>query len=203
MSIRWIEDGEPHAAEVYNRPLRDYIMENAAGSVPTTRTITTSVGIGGGGSLGADVEIYGVPATTTTIGVSRFATLSEAVGGTAQNIAISPSILSQMPKTGFGVTQRWQNVLYQRQLNSTYTNNTGLPIAVSVSPYDESSTDYIEMWANIDGVEVPIGGYSSAPVHGKSHMMGWCIVPAGSRYRIYVKTRTNVQPSVVAWVEMR
>lgn len=40
MAIRWIMDGEPHAAEVYNRPLRDYIQEFESDvKVTDTKTI--------------------------------------------------------------------------------------------------------------------------------------------------------------------
>lgn len=96
MAIRWIQDGEPHVAEVYNRPLRDFVAEVAEDRVPSTRTISVSNGITGGGMLTQNLRIDGVDATRTTKGVTRFATTAEAIAGELPNVAIDPHVLAEV-----------------------------------------------------------------------------------------------------------
>lgn len=94
MAIRWIQDGEPHVAEVYNRPLRDFVAEVVEDRVPSTRTISVGNGLTGGGILNQNLTIDGINATKTTKGVTRFATREEAIAGDLQNVAIDPQALA-------------------------------------------------------------------------------------------------------------
>lgn len=205
MAIRWIQDGEPHVAEVYNRPLRDFVLEAEAKYIPSTRKITATNGVTGGGMLTGDVEISGVAATTTTVGVSRFATLAEVQQGTAQNVGISPNILSQIPMGLGSAGQQWVDLWHDRQVNTTYYNTTGKPIVVLVMAgmdYDRVN-DAIEVWCIINGMRIPMFGDTSAPIHGKQHSSGSIIVPIGASYRLEYSSRTMAQPRFRHWFELR
>lgn len=204
MTIRWIQDGEPHVAEVYNRPLRDFVLEAEATYAPATRSVTVSNGITGGGQLTGDIAVTGVDATTNQVGVSRFATLSEVRQGTAQNVGISPSTFSQIPLGVGSSGQQWYDMLHARNTGTTYYNNTGRPIVVAVrSGHDLFDSNFIFIACNINGVEVPIGGYSDEYNRSKINAGGSVIVPAGASYRVHTRSITMVQHKMLAWVELR
>ena len=48
--------------------------------------------------------------------------------------AIDGSALINLPVSGLGVGQTWTNVTASRAIGTTYTNTTGRPITVAVSP---------------------------------------------------------------------
>ena len=177
MAIRWIQDGEPHAAEVYNRPLRDFVLETGAGMVLKTTKVNVSNGLSGGGELSGDIDVVGVDATSTRKGVTRFATLAEAIDGTVQNVAIDPNVLKQaMPQSGLGEGQTWQDVTSSRVNGVTYTNTTGRTIALTImtmGTYIKGATLYV------DGVVVARQDGNSSSSTGSSDTT---LVPSGSTY---------------------
>lgn len=176
MAIRWITDGEPHAAEVYNRPLRDYIQESATDYVKQSTVINVGNGLVGGGALvGTSLDINGVDASTSQKGVVRFATLTEANNGTA-GVVVGADVLKNMSGGGLGEGQTWQNMTTSRVTGTTYTNNTGKPIMVFVRT--NGGVARCELY--VDGV---LTWYISDGDGDGSHAGGTTIVPNGSSYR--------------------
>lgn len=204
MSIRWIQDGEPHVAEVYNRPLRDFVLEAQATYIPNSRKVTVSNGISGGGMLTGDIEITGDDASTTQVGVSRFATVAELQAGSAQNVGVTPSALAQLPLGVGAKGQKWYNVLPQRVTGATYYNTTSNPIvAVVMSGMDNHNTNYVEIWCYIDGHRIPICGFADEFTRSKALCAGSVIIPPSSSYRFVYVSQVGTQPKMREWFELR
>lgn len=176
MAIRWIKDGEPHSAEVYNRPLRDYIQEAETDYVKQSTRINVGNGLSGGGTLtGTTMNIDGLDASTSQKGVVRFATLAEANSGAA-GLVVSPDVLKSMPADGLGEGQTWQNMTSHRVTGRTYVNDTGKPIMVFVRT--NGGRARCELY--VDGV---LTWYISDGDKDGSHAGGTVVVPNGSSYR--------------------
>jgi hypothetical protein len=84
---------------------------------------------------------------------------------------------SVAPAGGIGIGQTWQNVTGSRSGGSTYTNNTGKPIFVSVTSDGEQA-----------GVRIIVGGneilrQSGALISGVMYANATFIVPNGVTYR--------------------
>jgi hypothetical protein len=76
-------------------------------------------------------------ATTTNVGISRFANASEVAGKSSSNVAINPSNAATIAQsTDLGVGQTWQNLSSQRASNQTYRNDTGKTIHVFIAVKD-------------------------------------------------------------------
>ena len=76
-------------------------------------------------------------ATTTNVGISRFADASEVANKSNSNVAINPSNAALIAQsTDLGVGQTWQNLSSQRSSGQTYQNNTGKPIHVFIAVRD-------------------------------------------------------------------
>ena len=76
-------------------------------------------------------------ATTTNVGISRFANASEVANRSNSNVAINPSNAALIAQsTDLGVGQTWQNLSSQRASGQTYRNNTGKPIHVFIAVKD-------------------------------------------------------------------
>ncbi|MCW8046192.1 hypothetical protein OHU20_00380 [Escherichia coli] len=90
-----------------------------------------------------------------------------------------------------GVGQSWVNVTSSRAAKTTYTNDTGKPIMVSVSAYatGDNGANFI-----VDGVRVSLIGSSSTTIVRPLS----AIVPAGSTYGI-----DNAIGNIYMWSELR
>lgn len=82
-----------------------------------------------GGAFTLKVE----DASTTVKGVARFATATEVVNKSNVSATVNPSNTATIAQsTDLGVGQTWENVTSSRSSGTTYTNNTGKPIKVSI-----------------------------------------------------------------------
>ncbi|PHM77923.1 tail fiber protein [Xenorhabdus cabanillasii JM26] len=99
----------------------------------------------------------------------------------------------------FGIAQKWVDVTAQRAIDTTYTNDTGRPIAVIFTGL--KNTNYINAYA----VTVRVDGVTIAHMAG-THLAGIdrsisFIVPPGSMYSCSAVTHTTV--GFDSWVELR
>ena len=124
-------------------------------------------------------------ATTTNVGISRFANASEVANKSSGNVAINPNNAATIAQsTDFGVGQTWQNV--SRSLGSTYTNNTGRPIQISIFASGSSGSALALI---IDGLEL-LRTNQSATIHVTA------VIPNGSSYTMTGAILSN-------WSELR
>lgn len=132
-------------------------------------------------------------ATTTNVGISRFANSSEIADRSNSNVAINPSNAAVIAQsTDLGVGQTWQDFTGSRSSGVTYTNNTGKPIFVSFTLRDSSS-------ASPAFVEFLVGGVRaiySPDLTELNHSFS-IIVPAGFAYRL------NTGNILQFWSELR
>lgn len=113
----------------------------------------------------------------------------------SNGIQFADSTVQTTAFKGIGVNQTWQNLTGSRALSTTYTNATGVPIAVSVV-LDINSNTTVECQMFVDGLL--IYHYHNNP---NNSGIGTCvnaIVPPGSTYSV---TATGIP--VVAWSELR
>jgi hypothetical protein len=94
-----------------------------------------------------------------------------------------------------GVGQTWQNFFGSRSLGTSYTNDTGRPIVVSVWGTGGAAADRF-VSITIDGVKVEEQAWS-ANGDGNIRASASAIVPAGA---VYVVVGTG---TLEAWVELR
>ncbi len=132
-------------------------------------------------------------ATTTNVGISRFANESEVANRSDSNVAINPSNAAVIAQsTDLGVGQSYVDVTSSRSSGTTYTNNTGKPIFVSLTLRDSSS-------ASQPFVEFLVGGVRaiySPDLTELNHSFS-AIVPAGFTYRL------NTGNILQFWSELR
>lgn len=128
-------------------------------------------------------------ATTTNVGISRFANSSEIANRSNSNVAINPSNAANIAQsTDLGVGQTWQKP--SRSLGDTYTNDTGKPIMIAVTSSGGSSGFSLY----IDNMLI-VTNYSTYNSGGPSHGIT-AIIPNGSTYRA-------TGGSLVNWAELR
>lgn len=193
MAIRWIIDGDSHTAETYNRPLRDFIAERDGTMVPSGRKITVRNGITGGGNLGSDIHINGQQATTTQVGVTRYATEVETLSTGATQYAISPKSLRKISNGVGSGAQRWiQYGTSQRESGRDYINDTTLPIMININPTGARGNNASQLY--VDGVRIAFSNVSNA--YTADGVMT-AIVPVGSSYRFVTSGRIST------WSELR
>lgn len=124
-------------------------------------------------------------ATTTNVGISRFANATEISNKSNSNVSVNPNNAATIAQsTDFGVGQTWQNV--SRSLGSTYTNNTGRPIQISIFASGSSGSALALI---IDGLEL-LRTNQSATIHVTA------VIPNGSSYTITGAILSN-------WSELR
>jgi len=124
-------------------------------------------------------------ATTTNVGISRFANASEVANKSNVSAAVTPSNAAAIAQsTDLGVGQTWQNV--SRSLGSTYTNNTGRPIQISIFASGSSGSALALI---IDGLEL-LRTNQSATIHVTA------VIPNGSSYTMTGAILSN-------WSELR
>lgn len=133
-------------------------------------------------------------ATTTNVGITRFATFTEVANRSNSNVAINPSNASTIAQsTDLGVGQTWQDVTGGRSVGSTYTNTTGKPIFISIIVNDSGSVH--DFTLTIGGV---VAVYASDLAGGSpSKQQFSAIVPNNQTYR--VQTLNNIS----YWTELR
>lgn len=88
-----------------------------------------------------------------------------------------------------GVGQTWQNLAASRAIGTTYTNNTGKPIFVSVAIYCNNTTGYLTINGVIVTGHTGVVGYSQVGFIGG-------IVPNGGTYSVS-------GTSIDKWAELR
>lgn len=84
-----------------------------------------------------------------------------------------------------GIGQSWQNVTSNRKIGTTYTNDTGMPIMVSISETSNATAEFF-----VNNIKI---GYS-AGANADSNMS--FIVPNGSTYRM-------TGSAFIMWAELR
>lgn len=131
-------------------------------------------------------------ATTTNVGISRFATAAEVANKSNSNVAINPSDAATIAQsTDLGVGQTWQDVTSSRSNGVTYTNNTGKPIQVVISVFSTNSAESNVL--NVGGVtlldgDLGVGGMISTQSF---------VVPSGVSYSFTTTTQIR------SWSELR
>lgn len=182
------------SAAVLNRTLRDYIEEELQTLVPNTRKVLTANGLIGGGELSGDITIDGVNATTTQIGVARFATAEELRAGTSPNLMVSPDDISGR-NVGVGASgQRWHDVTTLRSKSTTYTNTTSSPIMVSIVCSGDRGNPSARLMVNGKWVAVIADAGAGA---GAVDSQLTTIVPIGSTYELVTNGVLQL------WAELR
>lgn len=135
-------------------------------------------------------------ATTTNVGISRFANASEVANRSNSNVAINPSNAATIAQsTDLGVGQTWQDFTGSRSSGVTYTNNTGKPIMISVIATGRDATVTIYVGSVLVATQTDIFDSEGNASTGST------IVPAGATYRVISTNKYGV--SVTSWVELR
>lgn len=132
-------------------------------------------------------------ATTTNVGISRFANATEVTNRLDSNVAINPSNAATIAQsTDLGVGQTWQNLTGSRSSGVTYANQTNKPISVSLSIQDSNSFSPISV--TVGGVVIididDLGSRGTIPL--------FFIVPPNSTY--LVNQNQNI---IRRWSELR
>lgn len=126
-------------------------------------------------------------ASTTAIGAVQ---LNNTLTSVSTSQAATAAQAKALNDQAFGVGQAWQNVTSSRASGVTYTNNTGKPIAVSITLTDFGGSNYL---VYVDGVLViNIWDYGSS---GANH--SFFIVPTGASYSISTGNKLEL------WSELR
>ena len=133
-------------------------------------------------------------ATTTNVGISRFANASEVANRSNSNVAINPSNAANIAQsTDLGVGQTWQDVTGQRVSGQSYTNNTGKPIQISIVVRDSAGS--------VSPASLTIGGVLVFSIPDFSVMQYISldkIIPAGATYTLNAGNNP-----IVTWSELR
>mgnify|MGYP003639393860 CR=1 FL=1 len=111
---------------------------------------------------------------------------------TATTVVGNGAALTNLPVSGLGVGQTWQNVTSSRAVNTTYTNSTGRPIYIAIRCTTTAGTILLTVDSLVVGVvqdndPVTNGGVMSA------------IVPNGKTYIVTY----GATVSIIAWSELR
>lgn len=146
---------------------------NAASATDCSRSVIAGNGLSGGGALTSNRTVtLGTPGNIT-------ATSTNSVTETSHTHNLD---INSLPLLGVG--QTWQNV--SRSLGSTYTNNTGRPIQISIFASGSSGSALALI---IDGLEL-LRTNQSAAIHVTA------VIPNGSSY-------TMTAAGLGSWKELR
>jgi hypothetical protein len=147
--------------------------ENAASATDCSRSVIAGNGLSGGGALTSNRTVtLGTPGNIT-------ATSTNSVTETSHTHNLD---INSLPLLGVG--QTWQNV--SRSLGSTYTNDTGRPIQISIFASGSSGSALALI---IDGLEL-LRTNQSATIHVTA------VIPNGSSY-------TMTAAGLGSWKELR
>jgi len=168
------------------------------GSIATQAS--SSVTITGGSITGiTDLAVAdgGTGASTLTgvvIGNGTSAMTAVAPGTSGNILTSNGTAWESQPDNSFGKNQSWTNVTSSRAFSSTYTNNTGKAISVSVTGFCSTPAGN-QGNLIVDGVVIGIfGNYGSG-----SYANGFMIVPNGSTYAV----SNLVNLTLSTWYELR
>jgi hypothetical protein len=115
-------------------------------------------------------------------GTSALQTVAPSTSGNLLTSNGTTWVSSAPPSSGIGVGQSWQQV--SRNLNQTYTNNTGRPIMLIGNPV-RNAPSTAGLNCVINGVEVPLCYNTNSD--GGNESVGSIIIPTGANYAIKVK----------------
>ena len=104
-----------------------------------------------------------------------------------------------------GANQTWQDKTATRSIGVEYTNNTGIPIMVSVSIDNWNGTSgepVIATTAFVDNVKVGRFLLRGLSATSEEEVTMTFIVPVGATYVVWVDT-TNVFGFLTGWTELR
>lgn len=99
------------------------------------------------------------------------------------------------------MSQTWQDMTASRALGTTYTNNTGRPIHVSVVANPDSGAVAPFIGLHVDGV--PIAQSKASATSGQVYLNVYSIVPAGSTYTVNTSTESSAAAVIRYWREYR
>lgn len=171
--------------------------------------LATNAEVAAGTDTSRAVTPAGLAARTATesrTGLLEIATQAEVNAGTDDSRAITPKKLKDGGLWPLGVSQSWKDMTTQRALGTTYTNNTGRAICVSV--FVDCITQNSRVRISVDGAAVnlqEVQGSSSTSSTTKALGVS-AIVPNGSTYSVTHTTTTSGgsgTPSVELWMELR
>jgi len=166
--------------------------------------------VSGGGGSGTVTSInanstIGFTFTGGPVTTSGTLTLSGPTPGTSGNVLTSNGTawVSQVNSgSGLGVGQTWTNVSSSRSIGvsgaagTTYTNNTGKPIYLSVYPQLFNGSTYIDLY--VGGVLVARSTQTQSTANQYAFVTA--IVPDGSSY--YASTNST-SVTITNWYELR
>ncbi|MDY0898224.1 phage tail protein [Pseudomonas fluorescens] len=119
------------------------------------------------------------------------ATAAEAAAGASSSTWMSPRRFAAL---ALGIGQTWQDVTASRAWATTYTNNTGKPIQVSVAARDPSAGNF--------SIALYVGSLkvSECYLGASTQATASAIVPAGATYRV---ERQDTNDTITGWMELR
>lgn len=183
---------------INNAGTMELAWTNLAGGLNLDETgLISTTAEGGAGGADSATTIYSTTARANVayrvVGVFR--STQTTAGTWAQNPALVQGVggeaLAAMASIGYG--QTWQSVIGSRAMATTYYNQTGKPIQVSVSVFSTASAN---ITLTVSGVVVATETTPSAGV--TSNVMA--IVPPGASYSVGSDAGT---PTINNWVELR
>ena len=157
------------------KQLRVYDGSTVGGKVvdDTTRDVTSQVS----------------NATETVAGKVK---INNTLTSTATDAALTAAQGKKLNDQDFGIGQSYVDVTTSRVVGTTYTNNTGKPIMVSIVTSSQSGTDNHYLYVG----NVIVSGYLDQ--ESGDHTPFSAIVPNGSTYRL-----TTESGQLMRWVELR
>lgn len=135
-------------------------------------------------------------ASTTVKGIQRNATAAEARAGSVSNASITPDVLAAAVP---GIGQTLQNLTASRAFNTTYTNNTGQMITVTVYATSASGTTGAQAVFALSINGAGLGNIGSANA-GQSTTTFSFTVADGETYNV---SSGGTSPSLSLWLERR
>jgi hypothetical protein len=173
-------------------------VQNASSIAITGGTITgiTDLTVADGGTGASSIT-----ANSVILGNGTSALSSNLVApSTSGNILTSNGTTwTSAAPSGVGMGQTWQNLTASRAYDTTYTNSTGKPIAVSVSGQSTSNGSFVHI-VSVNGNEISYQTTYAANA-GYIHNI-FFIVPNSATYSVTGTGGTNTT-SLSIWSELR
>ncbi len=107
------------------------------------------------------------PATTTNVGIGRFATTAEVTSKSAVLAAVTPANAADIAQTvGIGIGQTWKNLTSSRSVGVAYKNTGIKPIQVLLSSYDYNGAPAMVVY--VDNILISVVSGSASFMQSKS-----------------------------------